>query len=56
MNITDIYLQEWLANSARQMSLAGCPAQWETPLGLPVIQPYHKSSISYVCVGGLCGS
>lgn len=34
--------QDWLASSARKVSLAGKPMEWITPLGLPVVQPYHK--------------
>jgi DNA-directed RNA polymerase len=35
-------LQDWLTNSARQISGAGCLTEWVTPLGLPVVQPYTK--------------
>ena len=34
--------QDWLSASARKVSLAGRPMEWVTPLGLPVVQPYHK--------------
>ena len=34
--------QDWLSASARTVSLAGRPMEWVTPLGLPVVQPYHK--------------
>ncbi|KAL3047593.1 hypothetical protein OYC64_021729 [Pagothenia borchgrevinki] len=34
-------IQEWLAESAKLISKAGHSVQWVTPLGLPVIQPYH---------------
>ena len=30
------------------MSLAGRPMEWLTPLGLPVVQPYHKASAKSV--------
>ena len=34
--------QDWLAASGRKVALAGHPMEWLTPLGLPVVQPYHK--------------
>ncbi|KAK1896660.1 DNA-directed RNA polymerase mitochondrial [Dissostichus eleginoides] len=34
-------IQEWLTESAKLISKAGHSVQWVTPLGLPVIQPYH---------------
>ncbi|XP_010775465.1 DNA-directed RNA polymerase, mitochondrial [Notothenia coriiceps] len=36
-------IQEWLTESARLISKAGFSVQWVTPLGLPVIQPYHRT-------------
>ncbi|XP_064396312.1 DNA-directed RNA polymerase, mitochondrial-like isoform X2 [Halichondria panicea] len=36
------FIQDWLASSARKVSLAGRPMEWITPLGLPIVQPYHK--------------
>ncbi|KAJ4943117.1 hypothetical protein JOQ06_005623 [Pogonophryne albipinna] len=36
-------IQEWLTESARLISKAGHSVQWVTPLGLPVIQPYHRA-------------
>ena len=41
-------MQDWLASSARKVSLAGRPMEWLTPLGLPVVQPYHKASSKIV--------
>ncbi|CAI8041868.1 DNA-directed RNA polymerase, mitochondrial, partial [Geodia barretti] len=35
-------IQDWLSASARKVSLAQRPMEWVTPLGLPVVQPYHK--------------
>jgi DNA-directed RNA polymerase, mitochondrial len=35
-------IKEWLSQTARVISMAGEPVTWVTPLGLPVIQPYHK--------------
>lgn len=40
--------QEWLAVSAKKISSAGKPVEWVTPLGLPIIQPYHKPVVSEV--------
>lgn len=36
-------IQDWLTDSARLISKSGLPVEWVTPLGLPVIQPYHRS-------------
>lgn len=46
MNALNNYyvIQNWLTDSARQISKAGKPVQWTTPLGLPVIQPYHMNT------------
>lgn len=35
-------IQEWLKNCAAQISRTDSPVSWETPFGLPVVQPYHK--------------
>lgn len=35
-------IQDWLTESARLISKSGHTVQWVTPLGLPVIQPYHR--------------
>ncbi|XP_077390802.1 DNA-directed RNA polymerase, mitochondrial isoform X2 [Festucalex cinctus] len=35
-------IQDWLTGSARLISKSGHTVQWVTPLGLPVIQPYHR--------------
>ena len=43
-------VQDWLASSGRKVSLAGRPMEWLTPLGLPVVQPYHKVSTKSVSV------
>lgn len=32
----------WLADCARVVSAADAPVRWSSPLGLPIIQPYHK--------------
>ncbi|XP_061681216.1 DNA-directed RNA polymerase, mitochondrial [Syngnathoides biaculeatus] len=36
-------IQDWLTESARLISKAGHTVQWVTPLGLPIIQPYHRT-------------
>ncbi|XP_051928758.1 DNA-directed RNA polymerase, mitochondrial isoform X1 [Hippocampus zosterae] len=36
-------IQDWLTDSARLISKAGHTVQWVTPLGLPIIQPYHRT-------------
>ena len=34
-------LQNWLTDCARQITMVNHPTEWVTPLGLPVVQPYH---------------
>lgn len=36
-------LQDWLTESARLISKSGHTVEWLTPLGLPVVQPYHRT-------------
>ena len=36
------HLQDRFANSARMIAKTGHPVEWITPLGMPVVQPYHK--------------
>ncbi|XP_043831430.1 DNA-directed RNA polymerase, mitochondrial [Dromiciops gliroides] len=36
-------IQDWLTKSAHFISKSGSTVQWVTPLGLPIIQPYHKT-------------
>ncbi|KAM7309767.1 DNA-directed RNA polymerase, mitochondrial isoform X2 [Ixodes scapularis] len=51
-------IQEWLTSSAKLISqVCGQPVEWVTPLGLPVVQPYHKnasvrSPVSFISVNG----
>ncbi|XP_050024400.2 DNA-directed RNA polymerase, mitochondrial [Dermacentor andersoni] len=46
-------IQDWFTTCAKMISYVCCqPVSWVTPLGLPVIQPYHKptsvkSPVSY---------
>ena len=35
--------QDWLTESARLISKSGHTVEWVTPLGLPIIQPYHRT-------------
>lgn len=41
--ILSIVLQDWLTESARLISKSGHTVEWVTPLGLPIIQPYHRT-------------
>ena len=37
------FIQDWLTDCAKLISkVYGKPVEWTTPLGFPVIQPYHK--------------
>uniref|UniRef100_A0A1A8G0N2 DNA-directed RNA polymerase n=2 Tax=Nothobranchius korthausae TaxID=1143690 RepID=A0A1A8G0N2_9TELE len=36
-------IQDWLTESARHISKSGHTVEWVTPLGLPIIQPYHRT-------------
>nr|XP_013001009.1 LOW QUALITY PROTEIN: DNA-directed RNA polymerase, mitochondrial [Cavia porcellus] len=45
-------IQHWLTQSARLISQAGSAVEWVTPLGIPIIQPYHRES-KLVIRGGL---
>ncbi|XP_077110224.1 DNA-directed RNA polymerase, mitochondrial isoform X1 [Ranitomeya variabilis] len=36
-------IQHWLTESARLISKSGNTVEWVTPLGLPIIQPYHRN-------------
>lgn len=35
-------IQDWLTESAKVISKSGHTVEWVTPLGLPIIQPYHR--------------
>ncbi|XP_045686780.1 DNA-directed RNA polymerase, mitochondrial [Phyllostomus hastatus] len=37
-------IQHWLAESARLIAHTGLAVEWVTPLGIPIIQPYHRDS------------
>ncbi|XP_061593708.1 DNA-directed RNA polymerase, mitochondrial isoform X2 [Cololabis saira] len=36
-------IQDWLTESARLISKSGHSVEWVTPLGLPIVQPYHRA-------------
>ncbi|XP_042335589.1 DNA-directed RNA polymerase, mitochondrial isoform X2 [Sceloporus undulatus] len=36
-------IQGWLTDCARLISKSGRTVEWVTPLGLPIVQPYHRS-------------
>ena len=42
--ITVLPVQDWLTESAAQISLTNNCVDWVTPLGLPVVQPYHRET------------
>ncbi|XP_038627743.1 DNA-directed RNA polymerase, mitochondrial [Tachyglossus aculeatus] len=41
-------IQLWLTESARLISKSGQTVEWVTPLGLPLIQPYHQDRVVVV--------
>uniref|UniRef100_A0A4W5PZP8 DNA-directed RNA polymerase n=1 Tax=Hucho hucho TaxID=62062 RepID=A0A4W5PZP8_9TELE len=43
-------IQDWLTESARLIAKSGSTVEWVTPLGLPIIQPYHRSRTQMVRV------
>ncbi|XP_005406090.1 PREDICTED: DNA-directed RNA polymerase, mitochondrial [Chinchilla lanigera] len=45
-------IQHWLTQSARLIAQAGSAVEWVTPLGVPIVQPYHQES-KLVIRGGL---
>nr|ABM54185.1 mitochondrial RNA polymerase [Paracentrotus lividus] len=45
-------IQDWLTECAWLISKAGETVEWVTPLGLPIIQPYHKKSLKLITHGG----
>ncbi|XP_051893602.1 DNA-directed RNA polymerase, mitochondrial [Pristis pectinata] len=36
-------IQDWLTESARVIARSGSSVEWVTPLGLPIVQPYHRT-------------
>lgn len=47
-----MFLQDYLTESAWLISKAGETVEWVTPLGLPIVQPYHKKSLKLITHGG----
>ncbi|XP_021497542.1 LOW QUALITY PROTEIN: DNA-directed RNA polymerase, mitochondrial [Meriones unguiculatus] len=45
-------IQQWLTESANLISHAGWPVEWVTPLGIPIIQPYHRE-VKFQIKGGI---
>ncbi|KAK1805942.1 hypothetical protein P4O66_012981 [Electrophorus voltai] len=43
-------IQDWLTESARLISKSGNTVEWVTPLGLPIVQPYHRTKNHMVSV------
>uniref|UniRef100_A0A8C8EGB1 DNA-directed RNA polymerase n=1 Tax=Oncorhynchus tshawytscha TaxID=74940 RepID=A0A8C8EGB1_ONCTS len=41
-------IQDWLTESARLIAKSGNTVEWVTPLGLPIIQPYHRTRTQMV--------
>ncbi|NWU66720.1 RPOM protein, partial [Pterocles burchelli] len=37
-------IQNWLTESAKLIAQSGRTVEWVTPLGLPIVQPYYRSS------------
>lgn len=48
-------LQGWLTESARLIAKSGRTVEWVTPLGLPIIQPYHRAKTTLVSGAGGAG-
>jgi DNA-directed RNA polymerase len=38
----------WLADCARVVASAEAPVRWSSPLGLPIMQPYHRLPMTTV--------
>uniref|UniRef100_A0A8C3HAX3 DNA-directed RNA polymerase n=1 Tax=Chrysemys picta bellii TaxID=8478 RepID=A0A8C3HAX3_CHRPI len=41
-------IQIWLTESARLIAKSGNTMEWVTPLGLPIVQPYHQAKSTVV--------
>lgn len=53
--LVSFLLQDWLTESAKLISKAGHTVEWVTPLGLPIIQPYHRTRTQVVSLVGKHG-
>ncbi|EGD83185.1 single-subunit RNA polymerase [Salpingoeca rosetta] len=36
-------IQQWLSQQAKKIAASGEPVAWVTPIGMPVVQPYHNA-------------
>uniref|UniRef100_A0AAY4CE82 DNA-directed RNA polymerase n=1 Tax=Denticeps clupeoides TaxID=299321 RepID=A0AAY4CE82_9TELE len=45
-------IQDWLTESARLIAKSGSTVEWVTPLGLPIVQPYHRTRNQLVSRNG----
>ncbi|KFQ39060.1 hypothetical protein N332_09746, partial [Mesitornis unicolor] len=43
-------IQNWLTESAKLIAQSGRTVEWVTPLGLPIVQPYYRSTSTVVSV------
>jgi DNA-directed RNA polymerase len=41
-------IMAWLADCARVVAASNAPVSWSSPLGLPIMQPYHKLSLTNI--------
>jgi DNA-directed RNA polymerase len=41
-------IMAWLADCARVVAAANAPVSWSSPLGLPIMQPYHKLALTSI--------
>ena len=44
-------LKTWLSDSAVTIASTGSPVTWVTPMGMPVVQPYHKKTTQRIQAG-----
>ncbi|NWV14859.1 RPOM protein, partial [Ptilonorhynchus violaceus] len=44
-------IQNWLTESAKLIAQSGRTVEWVTPLGLPIIQPYYRSTSTVLDCG-----
>uniref|UniRef100_A0A8C0G9D0 DNA-directed RNA polymerase n=1 Tax=Chelonoidis abingdonii TaxID=106734 RepID=A0A8C0G9D0_CHEAB len=49
-------IQIWLTESARLIAKSGNTVEWVTPLGLPIVQPYHRAKSTVVSAKGSRGT
>uniref|UniRef100_A0A452GXK6 DNA-directed RNA polymerase n=1 Tax=Gopherus agassizii TaxID=38772 RepID=A0A452GXK6_9SAUR len=49
-------IQIWLTESARLIAKSGNTVEWVTPLGLPIVQPYHRAKSTVVSAQGSRGT